>query len=242
VVVWTFFTGNDYTDDLPSDSYQLDELLDQPYWELAEGRSGDIGLVRRFRAIGYLRFVLTYLRDVGPGGISQTDFEGFPQETFMRIQKQRLAFLLDHMRVRQAFRYSVKPRLIKAIELCQHHGILFLLVVAPDRAEIEFTTAAILLDALQTDGTISASEARELRSSLQQGDPLPTSIGTQLLHQFDALEGVWILDLTEPFREQTGGLYFERDSHWNCRGNDVAGRFIARKIKSILQHNKHTDQ
>jgi hypothetical protein len=242
VVSWTFFTGNDYTDDQPGDSYRLEELLDRPPWEVTIHRSDGIGFLRQFRVAGYLYFLITYVRDVGIPSIEGGDFDRLPQESYLRVQKQRLAFLLNHSQVRQAFRCSVKPRLEEAVELCQERNTPLLLVVAPDRAEVELSTAADLLNILESEGSLSASELSEFRSSLRQGHPLPTGVGTQLLHQFHALEGVSVLDLTGPFRERAGGLYFEGDSHWNCDGNELAGRLIANKINTILQDREHSRQ
>jgi hypothetical protein len=236
VVMWTFFVGNDFTDDPPGVEYSINDILSRKHWERAFHPHERIAWYERFRLYGYARFLWLRFGNVGVQGVDREGRMVLAPNRFLQIEENRAAVLMSDNRLRDAFHQCVKPRLVQAVSLCQKRGIPFVLVVAPDRVELEPDLARSVLESLGRNDQIPSEDLPGYESSLVNGDMLPLTIAHDLTAQFATLKGVHVVDLVEVFRQENDVLYLERNTHWNRAGNALAGETIASELARLFPH------
>lgn len=103
----------------------------------------------------------------------------------------------------------VVERMAREVELA---GARFLVLIIPDEAQVD--------DRLW----------RQVSRRFPPGTPLERDRPQEMLRSFLAERRIPYLDLLGPMREHEGRLYKPRDSHWNARGNAVAGAALAETV------------
>ena len=234
IVLWTFFTGNDFTDGEPGVRYTLKDVLALRQFENAQSRRRNAPWFESLRITGYFRFFFSYIRNIGIPGKDREHAVSLPRKAFHTMEKRRLSVLLNEDQLKRTFRTKVRPRLQRAVDMCAKLDIPFLLVVAPDRVEIENDLGRTILGMLLQDGGLRGIDSETRQLALQTGNILPLTIAHDLLAQFDSRPEVQVLDLVETFRSEGRPFYVERDSHWNKEGNRIAAEMISREIMGII--------
>ncbi len=234
VVLWTFFTGNDFTDDPPGRDSSLEEILGALPWELNRAGGVSTAWYGRLRVAGFLRLPWALLR-AGTAWGPSLEAPTLDEEAFIRVETTRMRVLLDAGMVAESFRFGVRPRLARAISLCAQRGIPFVLAVAPDQAEIEESLARTVLARLAHKGSLRSCDEDSLAEALRRGDL------HGLTHAYDSLatlasRGATVVSLYEPFRlaGSHGGLYLARHTHWNREGNRLAADLLAEPLVRLL--------
>ena len=241
LVVWMFFTGNDFTDDQPGTTYDLAEVLGTPSWMNARVDSMRLRWYDRFLLSGYVKFLLACLSHAEIAASDSTNVPVANQATFLRVECQRMSFMLDDGALKSAFGKSVRPHIDAAIELSTRRSIPFVLAVAPDQAEIEEDLGRMTLRRLTAADRLEASDRVAYAECLRDGDLKQLTVAHDSLATFTA-RGATVVDLYESFRREgaSGGLYLERHTHWNEAGNRLAAEVLVDPVVACLRTSKET--
>lgn len=236
LVLWTFFTGNDFGDDLPAVSYELTDILGRRHFEQGLTPGVPLPWYDRLRLSGYMRFLRAYRHHVQLPGDDREGRITMDEVAFQWVEIQRMRFLLSDDGIVTAYARSVKPRLEAAIELCRGQAIPLVIAVAPDQAQVEKTLARDVLFHLHTAGALDAADSARFEESYRRGDLMPLTVAHDSLATL-AHAGATVIDLYEPFRSTgaRGGLYIERHTHWNRAGNQLAAEVLADTLTTILR-------
>lgn len=191
----------------------------------------------RFRLAGYVRFLILNLRSAGLPGPSREGARGLNTESFLALETLRLAMLLNDHGIRLAFERKVRPALEKAAGLCADRQIAFVLALAPDQAMVESDLARDVLDLLWESGRLERSDRQRYGDCRRTGDLGSLTVAPDLLAALGTMEGVWVVDLWQKFREagKDGGLYLERDTHWSQARNEPAAALLMDTLRQVLR-------
>ncbi|MBN1423722.1 SGNH/GDSL hydrolase family protein [Candidatus Fermentibacteria bacterium] len=235
LVLWTFFVGNDFTDDPPGVTYDLEDILGRRHWEHGLTTS-TLPWYDRLRLSGYVRFLLAYQHHVELPGEDREGRITMDEIAFQWVEKQRMRLLLSDDSLSEAYVRSVKPRLQAAIRLCDDRSIPFAMAIAPDQAQVEKALARDVLLHLRTANELDPDDQDRFEESHQRGDLSPLTVAHDSLATL-AQRGAIVVDLYEPFRREgaQGGLYIERHTHWNRAGNQLAADALADTLAMILR-------
>jgi len=238
IVLWTFFVGNDFTDGEPDVRYTLRDVLAVRQFENAQSRKRNAPWFESLRITSYFRFFFAYVRNVGIPGKDRENAVSLPRRAFHTMEKRRLSTLLNVEQLKRTFRTKVRPRLQRAIELCAKQDIPLLIVIAPDRVEIEDDLGRTILVMLLQDGSLRRIDTEMRHLAVRTGNILPLTIAHDLLGEFNSPPEVRVLDLADSFRSESNPVYVEGDSHWNREGNRLAATVIFREIMTILTEHR----
>jgi hypothetical protein len=244
VVLWTFFLGNDLTDDRPGSSYTLEEILQRRHWEKSASKTMEVAWYERLRLAGYVRFLILHLRNAGLPGPSREGARGLNAQSFLALETLRLAMLLNDHGTGLAFERKVRPALEKAADLCRDRGTPLVLAIAPDQALVESDLAAHVLESLRESGRLEPADRQRFAQCHATGDLSPLTTAPRLLAELGALEGMRVVDLLSDFRERgrNGGLYADRDTHWNRAGNELAASILVEPLVEISKEAGQEDR
>lgn len=241
-IVLTFFIGNDFTDD-----YQHEPIA-------GASRSPSVWLAHRSLLFRVARNLVRLSGSVESGAVESIGSEfaqesagsspaaaepngqrggyeleayrdaydpmtpTFVEEEFLAMEGRRMAICLRSGEKR--FKYLLAQTLatLEAFHSeAQAAGIPMTVVLIPDEFQVDDALAARVLEA-------AGHDAREFIYDLPQ---------RELVRELDAI-GVDTLDLLPDFRAKadSGRLYKLRDTHWNRRGSELAGKRIAAHLSN----------
>ncbi|MCU0611293.1 MAG: hypothetical protein MUE60_05845 [Candidatus Eisenbacteria bacterium] len=235
IVLWTFFTGNDFTDDRPGVTHSLTDVLGKRHWQTTLVSGMPSPWYHRFRLSAYIRFLVAYGRHAEISGADREGNVTLDESAFLRVEAQRMAFLLSDTGVALAFRHSVRPRLDRAMELCESRGIPLVLAIAPDQSEVETALAEEVLRRLVIGSGLDRADGLAYGECLRRGDIGPLTVAHDSLATLSR-DGVMVVDLLEAFRREgaSGGLYIERHTHWNRAGNRLAAEVLVDSLVTLM--------
>ncbi len=155
-----------------------------------------------------------------------TDEEGtaigsFPWEDFVMIQSRRLPVFLSppHRRTLKLWE-KAEGYLLEFDRLCREAGVPWILHVIPSEVQVDPETRRLVLEALSLPEEAYDFDAPQRR-----------------LHDFADAHGITIVDPLPELRAQhsrNDRLYIPNNTHWNVKGNRVAGEILAAAIEAAL--------
>lgn len=107
---------------------------------------------------------------------------------------------------------TTQQQLRETRDLVRRHGGTYVMVVFPDRTQVEDEWRSWVI-----------------RNARRKGWDADLSLPQRLLRQFALDEDILLVDVLGSFQEQgrEGGLYLTQDLHWNRHGADLAARLTA---------------
>ncbi len=141
----------------------------------------------------------------------------FSEERFLAIEAERLA-CCDPANARASYNYAKLWVTLDLVRAAVPRQAGFLLVLIPDEYQVN--------DDLY----------RALVRQQPAAQAWPRDYPQQCILAWCQREGVAVLDLLPVLREaeSTGRTYHRRNTHWNARGNRLAGEALAQQILGVL--------
>ena len=139
---------------------------------------------------------------------------------YLEVLRARLPFYARHPIPRVERLWNEAERCLAEFdEACRNKGVPWALVIIPDE--------------LQIDPEVQREALARLRV---RRDDLDLDGPNQRLVRWSRAREIPVLDLLPLFREEhhrLGRLYFPNDTHWNEKGNRVAGEAVARFVDGL---------
>lgn len=225
LVVLGFFVGNDFTD-------ESGFALDVGFESRAARWSRLARLVRnvaRLRRAGVPAAVASAQRpgageETRRGGYELADYAAtydpsvptFEAAAYLDLEQGRVAHFAGppEERFERLFLDTARvvERMAREVELS---GARFLVLIIPDEAQVDHRLW------------------RQVSRRFPPGTRLDRDRPQQMLRRFFSARDIAYLDLLDPMRQHDGALYKPRDTHWNARGNAVAGAALARTVLEL---------
>lgn len=208
-LVWMFFVGNDFTDELvPGEKLPLPNLLAKNFYTLR--------LVRNFQKT---LLGLQLNREVVQGNGSYDETKPtFPHDQYLKIQAEKLNLFSPQTFPYQSWQ-DIQQTLLKFKNDCSINQTKCLVVMIPDENQVN----SKLLD--------------EVAQS-QKIDPQKLEIDypQKLLVEFLSQNAFQYLDLLPVLQNEGKNkpLYHPADTHWNIAGNQLAAEEIFKKLENDL--------
>jgi hypothetical protein len=197
-LVWNFFVGNDFTDELfPDEKLPLANII-----------------VKNTYALRLLRNTQRYLKSSFQTRESILNSEYDPSKpTFS--ESQYLMMLSEKLRLFSDSSFpnfqwlKIKEIFYRLSKKCADYKIKCLVVIIPDESQVDRELLKQTADKANTD-----------LSKLNIDYP------QKLLTEFFSENDIEYIDLLPIFKDHKIGLYQPRDTHWNIEGNKLAAQMI----------------
>ena len=203
-VVLTFFIGNDFDTHLDRDQVQKKE--------------GGLYLVAFFR---YLFKVLpSFEGQPFKAGIYEDEAPSMAPKPYRIVLKRRVKLFWTESPYYQQKLPIVLELLDRIHAECEARDVELLVVLIPDEIQVDPEVRAQMIQEAPPGAELNAFDMD--RPSL-------------LLKQGIERQGIEVLDLLPTMRlaADSGPVYRPRDTHWNIRGNEIAAREIAGRIREL---------
>lgn len=208
LIVWMFFVGNDFTDELfPGEKLPLANLLNKNIYTLRMIRNTQKAITG-----------IQTKRDVPTKVVYDDQRPTFSKDQFLKIQAEKLTIFSPQTFPHQSW-LGIQKTLLDFKKNCDLNNTKCLVVIIPDENQVD----GDLLDEVAIFRKISK-------------DDLIIDYPQKLAVDFFQKNNFSYLDLLPIFR-QTGKetkLYHSADTHWNIAGNQLAAEEIFNYVKMFL--------
>jgi hypothetical protein len=222
VVTLNFFVGNDVTGIHYVGSSQpvLNVLRKLRIFQLSEKAIRELGSIVARRRLGEEPEAPT---EVETGNTDEvgTAIGSYPWEDFVMIQSRRLPVFLEppHRRTLKLWE-EAENYLLEFDRLCREAEVPWVLHVIPSEVQVDPEIRRLVLEALSLPEEAYDFDAPQRR-----------------LHDFAEAHGITITDPLPELRAQHSAddrLYIPNNTHWNVKGNRLAGEILAAAIEAEL--------
>lgn len=200
-LVWMFFVGNDFTDELVSgEKLPLPNLLAKNFYTL-----------RLIRNIQKTLLGLQLNREVAQGNGSYDETKPtFPHDQYLKIQAEKLKLFSPQTFPHQSWQ-GIQQTLLEFKDGCSINQTKCLVVIIPDENQVNDQLLAEVVK-------LAKIEPQSLEVDYPQ----------KLLVEFLSHNGLLYLDLLPIFQNegQKRPLYHPADTHWNITGNQLVAEEI----------------
>lgn len=217
-LVWMFFVGNDFTDELaPGEKLPLTNLLTKNIYTLRLLRN----MQKSIQGLQLSRETTQKAKIYKKGGVYIGDFSyddekpTFSQEQYLRIQTEKLS--LFSAKFFPALPWQGIQKTLSAFKgNCETNRVKCLIVIIPDENQVneELLNKVVSIQGIRKDDLI-------------------LDYPQKLITEFFKENNFLYLDLLPVFKEngQTKKLYHPADTHWNIAGNELAAEEIFNYFK-----------
>jgi hypothetical protein len=154
----------------------------------------------------------------------ETAIGSYPWEDFVMIQARRLpVFLSPPHRSTLRLWDEAEDYLLEFDRLCREADVPWVLHIIPSEVQVDPETRRLVLEALSLSEEAYDFDAPQRR-----------------LHDFAEANGITITDPLPELRAQHSRgdrLYIPNNTHWNVKGNRIAGEILAAAVEAELTAN-----